>query len=186
MSRAVRPFIREFKNRSSRSSALLPKIVEDADSQMFLNLGKPPILKRDYDNEYQAALKAADEVFSGRISVVPVKATAPSPDRSTGRILPSLAGKDEARLSDTEEKHRSGLSAQKVLKPSSHDRKKAVLPIIEDVKTLDEQPAESSSSQTSRIAVCRRKRRPIQRRWVLKTELKAGQKWKRRLYRPTL
>ncbi len=150
---------------------------------MSANLGMPSSLKSNHDDAYQAALKAADEVFGGKISTGPVEATISSPNHSVGRVLPSLTGEDDARLSETREKDRSFRKVQKAQRPPSSRRKEQVLPVIEDVKVPDEQSAECLSFQKPASSALRRKRRPIQKRWVLKTELKAGQKWKRRFYR---
>ena len=74
MRRTVRPFIKEFKSRSLKSSATRPPTIDDADKKD----SKPSCLdpsvfatrQNNPNDKYKAALKAADAVFGGGNLVV--------------------------------------------------------------------------------------------------------------------
>ena len=65
--RTVRPFIKEFKTRSAKSSAAHPQLISDADNDgskpSFLDLNVFSTRQNNYDDEHKVALTAADAVF---------------------------------------------------------------------------------------------------------------------------
>ncbi len=181
MRHTVRPFVKEFKNRSSKLAA---SVGRDDNANV-----KQPVLTPDFsgcgtndDDGYQAALKAADEVFGKSGSAAPDQTMAPSPDASIGRVLPSLVAGDNAQLTETEDK---SCVAKRVGKPKRSPKarlKKPVVPSKAEPAKISVAEEESNTSLERSIApATHRKLSSIQKRWVRKTELKAGQKWKRRL-----
>lgn len=191
MHRIVRPFIKEFKNRSIKPSAGHPGHVGDAKDDgskpSFLDLGVFATRQANYDDERKAALKAAGAAFRKGGSAASVPETTPSSNAPAGRILPSLIAADDARAvrsAGADEKIRLGHGHGKAERSSPVRRKKPTLqPKAEVAKVAVEQRAASSSPEMSTVSRPRRERRRIQKRWVLETELAAGDKWKRRLRR---
>ena len=189
MRHTVRPFIKEFKNRSIKPSAGYPDPVDaarnDGSEPSFLDPGVFATRHANYDDERRAALKAADAVFGKGGSAASAPETAPSPNAPAGRILPSLIAVDDApavRSADADEKIRRGRRPGKAGKSSPVRRQKPALkPKSEVARVAVERRAESSSPEMSTVSRPRRERRRIQKRWVFETELIAGEKWKRRL-----
>ncbi len=189
MRRTVRPFIKEFKSRSVKSSAAHPPPIDDADKNdpkpSFLDLGVFSTPQNNPNDGYKAALKVADAVFGGRNLAVAVPENDPSSSAPAGRVLPDLIEKDDAltvRLAAADEKTRRGRSTGKAMSPSPIRRKKPIFqPENETARVSLERPAANLSAQISIVSAPDRERRSIQKRWVLGTELKAGEKWKRRL-----
>jgi hypothetical protein len=185
----VRPFITEFKNRSIKPLAGHPGPLGDARNDgskpSFLDLGVFAIRQANYDDERNAALKAADAVFRKGGSAASAPETAPSSNAPAGRILQSLVAADDApavRSADADEKIRRGRGLAKAENSSAVRRKKPALqPKTEVARVAVEQRAGSSSPEASAVSRPRRERRRIQKRWVLESELIAGEKWKRRL-----
>ena len=189
MRRTVRPFIKELKSRSLKSSTPRPPTIDDAGKKgskpSFLDLGVFTPRQNNTNDKYKAALKVADAVFGGGNLVVAVPENGPSSDAPAGRVLPSLIEKDDAltvRLAEADEKTRRGRSAGKAKSSSPIRRKKPILrPENETAIVSVEGPAATLSPEISIVSAPRREHRSIQKRWVLRTELKAGEKWKRRL-----
>jgi hypothetical protein len=187
--RIVRPFIKEFKNRSIKPSASHSGSIDaaknDGSKPSFLDLGVFETRHANYDDERSAALKAADAVFRKGGSAASAPETAPSSNVPAGRILPSLIAAEDGpavRSAAAGEKIRRGRGLAKAEKSSPIRRQKPALqPKNEVARVAVEQPAASSSPEMSTVSRPRRERRPIQKRWVLETELIAGEKWKRRL-----
>lgn len=188
--RIVRPFIKEFKNRSIKPSASHPGPIgaakNDGSNPSFLDLGVFATHRANDDDERNAALKAADAVFRKGGSAASAPETAPSSNAPAGRILPSLVAADDApagRSAAADEKIRRGRGPEKAERSSAVRRQKPTFqPKAEVARVAVEQPAESSSPEMSAVSRPRRARRWIQKRWVLETELIAGEKWKRRLH----
>jgi hypothetical protein len=131
-------------------------------------------------------LKAADAVFRRSGSAASGPETAPSSNAPAGRILPSLIAAEDApavRSADADEKVRRGRGPGKAERSSPVRRQKPALqPKSEVARVAVERRAENSSPEMSPVSRPRRERRRIQKRWVLETELIAGEKWKRRLH----
>ena len=189
MRRTVRPFIKEFKRRSLKSSAAYPPPIDDAGKNdpkpSVLDLGVFSTPANNPNDEYNAALKVADTLFGGRNLVAAAPENDPSASPPVGRVLPSLIQEDDAltvRLREADEKTRRGRGAGKAMSPSPIRRKKPILqPESETARVSVERPAASPSVEISIASAPDRERRSIQKRWVLGTELKAGERWKRRL-----
>lgn len=189
MRHTVRPFIKEFKRRSPKSSAPQPPINRaDTDSAKpaFLDLSSFAAYENNRDDEYQAALKAADTVFGGNSSPAHVHEDASPSKDPVGRVLPSLIDQNDAladRLARAEEKARR--RRKKTAEPESFTsirrNKPSQAPKSEVTQASAERPVDSLATEISHVSEPRRERSSIQKRWVLKSELKAGQKWKRRL-----
>jgi hypothetical protein len=186
--RTVRPFIKEFKTRSAKSSAAHPQLIGDADDDgsrpSFLDLD---VFSRqnNFDEELKVALTAADAVFGRGSPVTPLPDTSPFSKAPTGRVLPSLIGEDDPlpiRLTDGDGKSRRGHRIGKLKSPLPIRRNQRILQPKSDVARIFLEQRDANCSPDILIAsIPLRKRRSIQKRWVLKTELKAGEKWKRRL-----
>ena len=75
MRRTVRPFIKEFKTRSAKSSATHPQPIGDADNDgskpSFLDLNVFTTRQNKFDDEHKVALTAADAVFGRSNPVAP-------------------------------------------------------------------------------------------------------------------
>jgi hypothetical protein len=189
MRRSVRPFIKEFKTRSSKSSAPRPPAIDDAGKDgaesSFLDPSVFTTCQNDPDDKRKAALKAAGEVFGRSGSAAPVLEKVPSSIAPVGRVLPSLIDEVDAltvRLAEADKKTRRGRTARKAKNSSPIRRKKPTLqPPGDAVRVSTEQSAAKIPPEESIVSTSRRERRSIQKRWVLETELKAGEKWKRRL-----
>ncbi len=189
MRHTVRPFIKEFKNRSIKPPAAYPGPLaaakNDGSKPSFLDLGVFATRQANYDDERMAALKAADAVFRKGGSAASAPEAAPSSNAPAGRILPSLVAAGDApavRSTAADEKIRRRRGPGKAEKSSPVRRQKPDLqPKSEVARVAVEQRSGSSSPELSPVSRPRRERRPIQKRWVFETELIAGEKWKRRL-----
>ena len=96
----VRPFIKEFKNRSTKPPAANPGPIGDAkidgSKPSFLDLGVFATRQANHDDERSAALKAANAVFRKGGSAAPSPETTSSPNAPAGRILQSLVAAEDA------------------------------------------------------------------------------------------
>lgn len=188
MRHTVRPFIKEFKKRPPKSSAPPPpndNTDNDSAKPAFLDLGSFAAYETNHDGEYHAALKAADALFgrNGLATSVPEETLA-SKD-TAGRVLPSLIEADTAltvRLAEADQKARRGRKTGNPENSSSIRRSKPSRTVKADVTKISvEPPVASLVAEVLNVPTVRRECSSIQKRWVLMTELKAGQKWKRRL-----
>jgi len=185
----VRPFIKEFKTRSAKSSATHPRPIGDADNDgakpSFLDLNVFTIRPNQFDDEHKVALTAADAVLGRSNPLAPLPKASPLSIAPVGRVLPSLIRDDDVltvRLTKGNGQARSSRRAGKVKSSTPIRLKKPILqPENEVAGGILERPATSFSPDISIVSAPRRDRRSIQKRWVLRTELKAGEKWKRRL-----
>jgi hypothetical protein len=102
-----------------------------------------------------------------------------------GRVLPSHIGEDDpltVRLTEGDGKSRRGRSVGKVKSSFPVRFKKPTRqPESEVARGFLERPPTSFSPDILIVSTPHRERRSIQKRWVLRTALKAGEKWKRRL-----
>jgi hypothetical protein len=100
-------------------------------------------------------------------------------------VLPSLIDEDTpltVRLKKADEKPRRGRPPGKGKTSSPAPRKQPPLPQkVKAARASVEQPIASIAPEQAIVSATRRERGSILKRWVLKTELKAGEKWKRRL-----
>lgn len=199
MRRTVRPFVKEFKNRSSKSpsrqTALAPEERAEPKPLLF-GLGELASRPNGHDEGYEAALKAADAVFGKKVELAaPVLAEGPELSAPVGRVLPSLIetefSADRRETAEHAKKPRAPrpkkTEAAEGAPPARRGRppreKKAEAPRLPLERAVVERPPAKAAAESKPAAAARRNRRPIQLRWVLQTALKAGEKWKRRLPR---
>jgi hypothetical protein len=184
----VRPFIKEFKNRSIRSTPGYPNpigaVEDDGPKPPFMDLGVFGIRQANSADDRNDALKAAEAVFGKSSAGASVPETSPSSNARVGRILPSLLAADDSRAlqsTNPDEKISRRQRRPKTENPSAIRREKPTLERSSEVARVAEaRRAASSVPEISTVSAPRRER-PIQKRWVLATALKAGEKWKRRL-----
>ncbi len=189
MRHTVRPFIKEFKSRSAKSSATHPQPIGDADNDgskpPFMDLNVFTTRQNKFDDEHKVALTAADAGFGEGSPVAPLPKASPLSNVPVGRVLPSLIRDDDVltvRLTEGDGKSRGSRSVGKVKSSSPIRLKKPTRqPESEVARVFLERPTTSFSPDILIVSVPRRDRRSIQKRWVLRTALKAGEKWKRRL-----
>jgi hypothetical protein len=185
----VRPFIKEFKTRSAKSSAAHPRPTGDAGNDgskpSFSGLNVFSTRQSNNGDEHKVAFTAPDAVFGRGSPVAPLSETSQLSNAPVGRVLPSLIGEDDpspVRLTDGDGKGRRGRSAGNVKSSLPIRRKQPTFqPKGELASGFLEQPTESFSPDILIASRPQRERRSIQKRWVLRIELKAGEKWKRRL-----
>ena len=189
MRHTVRPFIKEFKTRSAKSSAARLRSAGGADNDgsrlSFLDLDVFSLRQNNDGNEHMVAFTAADAVFGRGSPVAPVSETSQLSNAVVGRVLPSLIGEDDplpVRLTDADGKSRRGHRIGTVKGPLPIRRNQRTFQPKRDAASVFlERPDATCSADILIASTPLRKRRSIQKRWVLKTELKAGEKWKRRL-----
>jgi len=189
MRQPIRPFITEFKSRSSKSSAPRPPTIEGADKDgqtpPFLDPGVFASRRTNPSDEYEAAMRAADAAFGKSRSADPASGKAPTAVAPVGQVLRSLIDEDDpltVRLKKADEKPRRGRPPGKGKTPSPAPRNKPpAQPQRKAAPSSVEQPIANRAPEQAIVSTARRERGSIQKRWVLKTELKAGEKWKRRL-----
>jgi hypothetical protein len=187
MRQPTRPFITAYKGRSPKSRISNPWKIKEAEnaagSISLKDPGAAAAVEVERDATYLAALDAADAVFGGRAaehSQIP-----PEPNGPRGRVLPNLLENDvisdpPARGAST--RTRRVRQPAKVAEVVPAEPKKAkpqpvvATPILTAPRVKEPEPEVILKTLPRAI-------RTIQRKWVLKTELKAGETWKRRLSR---
>ena len=192
MRRTVRPFVKEFKTRWSKSSKS-PAAEACPDKPHFLqpfpNADETAHASSREDEDYRAALKAADAAFGMSPQIAP-QSVAPLPH--VGRVLPSLIEEplpypvrspEPKQKSPAKRKAPSQSSAvAKVKEPASSTKRKATAPSQPaGPKSLVAIGSQSGMIEPSTGSATRHEARPLRARWVQRTELGPGEKWKRRL-----
>jgi len=185
----VRPFKIEFKSRSSRSTPMRQPRGDDAGKDRatpsFLDVGAFTAGRNSHANNYEAAMKAADAVFGRSVPAVPSPETNPSSNAPMGRVLPSLIENDDAlavRLAEADETPRRKRATGKAKTASPVLPKKPAAQPASSVAWDSEARAPTEIAPVAPIAAAPdHERRSIQKRRFLDAELKAGEKWKRRL-----
>lgn len=188
MRQPTRPFITAYKGRSPKSRTSNPWKInepENASGSPSLNgssASSAPEVERDAS--YLAALNAADAVFGAKAAERP-QILSPSTGLP-GRVLPNLL-QDDA-ISDPPARGAS-VRTRRVRQPAKV--KEAVPAEPRKVKPQIAPPTAATPIFTAQRAkepepevilkTSSRAIRTIRRKWVLKTELKAGETWKRRL-----
>ena len=187
MRHAVRPFITEYKNRWSKSQAPCkrgvaePELAGPKAPTVDVSAFAPP--ERQPGDVYHSALQAADAMFS----IKPIASMTETPSSAPiGRVLPCLIQEERAAvalangLARTTRQIPAPSKAQKKLPAETSPAPPSPAPAIAGVAIGP--PPIQLSVEASLNAGLRRKRSVIQERWVRKTELKPGEKWKRRLH----
>ena len=187
MRRTVRPFITEYKSRSSKSRVSRMWDIDELENTSLKSpsieastFARPASLPSDIQRD---AINGADAVFGNKaveVDVSPTPSIAPA-----GRILPCLLQNIDAAAASPSEATKltrrartTGKVAKKLpigrTKPVSRPRREIAMPSVET-------PATELIADKSLDVPTRRERSAVQRRWVRKTELKPGERWKRRL-----
>jgi hypothetical protein len=184
MRQPTRPFITAYKGRSSKTRTSNPWKIEEAEnaggSPALSDPGPLTALEVERDAAYLAALEAADAVFGAKAAELPqVSRATPLP----GRVLPNLLQEDitsalPARGASA--KTRRARQPAKVAQAVPAEPKK-VKPRTAALAPAPPAPIVRAPEPEIVLDGSRRAIRLIQRKWVSKTELKPGEKWKRRL-----
>lgn len=192
MRQPVRPFITAYKYRSSKTRASRawdveePEKVDSKPSPVGLGADQSP--KSERGVSYSAAMAAADALFGGA-APDPVAPLAPS-SVASGRILPSLLQAREQSSLETEPARKAPRASvtTKPKKTTPPEPQKAKAPAPRSKPVVAERAVEPAPVLTTAdiesATPASRGRSSIQGRWVRKTELKPGEKWKRRLCEP--
>jgi len=188
MRHIVRPFKIEFKSRSSRSTPMRSPTGGDAGkdsaTSVFNNAGVFSAGRHGRANAPDAAMKAAHAVFGRTSSPVPAPEAIPACNAPVGRVLPSLienSGVLAVRPAEADQKAGRRRVVRKAKAASPARARRSPVP-AEDGVVLDppKQAATKIVPETPTAAPdC--ERRSARKRRLLDAELKAGEKWKRRL-----
>lgn len=186
MRQPTRPFITAYKSRSSKSrssDSSKVKEVENASADPSLNdLSALATLELAPDAAYLAALKAADAVFGREADELP-RTPSQSIQLPAGRVLPDLLQDDVVSSrpgSAASKKTRRERQAATTKEPVHTKLKKPKRQVIMVTPTRSIPPGRERDPEIV-PDTSSRARRTIQEKWVLKTGLKAGERWKRRL-----
>jgi hypothetical protein len=180
MRQPMRPFITAYKNRSSKSRTSRPSNIDDSQKAISrplpLDLSANAASASGLDASCSEAWATADALFGGKgVEVVE------PPKPHTRRILPCLL-QPEA-IASTEEETKKAQRAPRVVKQLGRAKATAIdhpSKAVLITKAVEPSPI-VVSPDVANAPAARRERRPIQNRWVRKTELKPGEKWKSRL-----
>jgi hypothetical protein len=155
----------------------------------FLDVGVFTANRGVQGDNYESAMKAADAVF-GRSGAVAAESIAPL-NAPTGRVLPSLIESVEAPAvpsMEIEEKPRRGRVARKTetappvrVKSQMRPKAPAVRPESVAPQEFMKPAAIVLQTNTPTAAEPDREPRSLRKRRLLDAELKAGERWKRRL-----
>jgi hypothetical protein len=184
-----RSFKIEFKNRSAKSTALGWPATEDHSEKTvkpsFLDTSDFLAARSNRASGHDAVMEAANALFERSVPVSPTLETLPPSSVPVGRVLPSLTDDCDPlaiRLADAEKNSRRKQVAGKAKTGSSlRPTKMKVQPASDATQAPDERPAEEIPRETTNVAVRVGERRSVRKRRLLDAELKAGEKWKRRL-----
>lgn len=185
MRQPTRPFITAYKGRSPKSRTSNPWKInepENASGSPSLNgssASAAPEVERDAS--YLAALNAADAVFGAKAAERP-QILSPSTGLP-GRVLPNLLQEDV--ISDPPARGAS-VRTRRVRQPAKvaeavPAKPKKVKPLTAVATPILMAPRAKEPEPEVILKTSSRAIRTIRRKWVLKTELKAGETWKRRL-----
>ena len=184
-----RSFKIEFKNRSPKSTARGGTATEDPGEKIpkpsFLDTRDFVAARSNRASGYDAVMEAANAVFARHVPASPVPETPPLSSVPAGRVLPSLTDDSDplaTRLADADKKSRRKRVAGKAKAISSlRPAKTKAQPASAATQAPDEQATKETTPETRNVAAQDRPRRSIHKRRLLDAELKAGEKWKRRL-----
>jgi hypothetical protein len=189
MRQPVRPFITAYKYRSSKTRASRawdveePEKVDSKPSPVGFGADQSPRSERGVS--YSAAMAAADALFGGA-APDPVAPSTPS-SAAPGRILPSLLQAREPSIHETEPARKAPRASVKAKpkKAISPEPQKTKAPATRSKPVVAQRAVEPAPVLTTadieNAAPAPRDRSSIQGRWVRRTDLKPGEKWKRRL-----
>jgi hypothetical protein len=187
----IRPFKIEFKNRFSRSTPMHSTTIDDAGKARttagFLDVGVFTADRRSDANGCGDARKAADTLFSRSVPAAPAPETVSQSNAPVGRVLPSLTENSGALadgFAEADEQSRRSRIARKT-RAAASPRSKNLVVQRESVMVLDsdERAVMEIPLEASIAAAPDHERRSIHKRCLLDADLKAGERWKRRLCR---
>jgi len=188
MRHIVRPFKIEFKSRSSRSTPMRsPRggdAGKDSATSVFNNAGVFSAGRHGRVNAPDAAMKAAHAVFGRTSSPAPAPEAIPASNAPVGRVLPSLienSGVLAVRPAEADQKAGRRRVVRKAKAASPARARRSPVP-AEDGVMLDP-PKQAATKIVPETPTAARdcERRSARKRRLLDAELKAGEKWKRRL-----
>jgi hypothetical protein len=184
-----RSFKIEFKNRSAKSTPLGWTATEDHSEKTvkpsFLDTSEFLAARSNRASGHDAVMEAANAVFARNVPASPAPETPPPSIVPVGRVLPSLIDNCDPpaiRIADAEKnssRKRVAGTAKTVSSPRPTEMK--VQPASTATQAPDERAAEQITRETPNVAPRDGERRSILKRRLLDAELKAGEKWKRRL-----
>jgi hypothetical protein len=184
-----RPFKIEFKNRSAKSAALGLAATEDHGEKTlkpsFFDTSDFVAARSNPASGHDAVMEAANAVFARKVPASLLAETAPTSCVSVGRVLRSLTDDTDPlaiRLADADKKSRRKRGVGKAKEISTlRPTKIKAQPARAATHAPDEQATKEVMRETPNVAAQDRERRSIHQRRLLDAELKAGEKWKRRL-----
>jgi hypothetical protein len=184
-----RSFKVEFKNRAAKSTQLGWTATEDHSEKTvepsFLDTSDFLAARSNRASGHDAVMAAANAVFARNVPASPAPETPPPSSVPVGRVLPSLTDDCDPlaiRLADAEKNSRRKRVAGKAKTiPSLCPKKMKAQPATATTRAPDEQAAEEIPRETANVAARDGERRSIHKRRRLDAELKAGERWKRRL-----
>ena len=188
MRHIVRPFKIEFKSRSSRSTPMRTPTGGDAGkdsaTSVFNNAGVFSAGRHGRVNAPDAAMKAAHAAFGRTSSPAPAPEAIPASNAPVGRVLPSLienSGVLAVRPAEADQKAGRRRVVRKAKAASPARARRSPVP-AEDGVVLDP-PKQAATKIVPETPTAARdcERRSARKRRLLDAELKAGEKWKRRL-----
>jgi hypothetical protein len=189
-----RSFKIEFKTRSAKSRALGWTATEDHGDKIpqlsFLDTRDFVAARSNRASGHDAVMEAANAVFARNIPTAPAPETpvpeTPAPSSvSAGRVLPSLIDESDPlaiRLAEVGKKSRRERVARRAeaIAPLRPKMAKAP-PASAAPRAPDKQAAKEITRETPNVTAQDRQSRSVHKRRLLDAELKAGEKWKRRL-----
>jgi hypothetical protein len=190
MRHIVRPFKIEFKSRSSRSTPMRSPTGGDAGkdsaTSVFNNAGVFSAGRHGRANAPDAAMKAAHSVFGRTSSPAPATEALPASNAPAGRVLPSLienGGILAVRPAEADQKAGRSRAARKAKAASPARPRRSPVPAESGVMLDSPKQAATKIAPETPTAAPDRERRSAHKRRLLDAELKAGERWKRRLCR---
>jgi hypothetical protein len=156
---------------------------KDRATPSFLDVSVFTAGRNSHANDYEAARKAAEAVFGRSVPAAPGPETNPPLNAPVGRVLPSLIENSVApsiRLVEADEKPVRSRAASRAKAASRVQPKN---PTVQPEPAVMEDSVEQSATKIApeTLIAPDHKRRSLQKRRVLDANLKAGEKWKRRL-----
>ncbi len=155
-------------------------------ARSFLDASVFTPARDSHSSDYEAAMRAADAVFARRAPPTPAIEPSPAPNAPVGRVLPSLIESKEdplaARLTNADEKPRVSRGKGKIKAPSPRRQKKPVARVKAAAAPAPAQrPIAIIPPEVNIVSPPVHERRSVQKLRLLDAELKAGERWKRRL-----
>lgn len=204
MRHPVRPFLIEFKTRSSKPA--VPRAPRAASAAVKTSAAKssaPPAFpafldvsafnstRSGHGEDYESAMKAADAVF-GR-APVSAPGSVNAADAPTGRVLPSLVETTAAPLRPVETPRPvpTAKKAKMTASPPALKPPRLKTPKLRPERVATREPATPAPTELAALAPSAvagaatsapdHKSRSSRKRRLLDAKLKVGERWKRRL-----